>query len=72
MSRDGIEVEVTAQHEEEVIVEPGALKLVVFEMLKASARKESVDSPGSAKFLKIDASYCLCMSDSNTFARTVP
>jgi len=39
MSRDGIEVEVTAQHDEEAIMEPGALKLVVFEMLKASARK---------------------------------
>jgi hypothetical protein len=72
MSRDGIEVEVTAQHDEEAIVEPGALKLVVFEMLKASARKESDDSQGKTKFLKIDASYCRCMSDSNTFARTAP
>jgi hypothetical protein len=40
LSRDGIEVEVTAQHDEEVIVEPGALKRVVFEMLKVTARKK--------------------------------
>ena len=57
MSRDGAEVKVTAQHEDEVMVAPSALKLAVFEMLHASARKDNVDLSGRTKFLKMDTSY---------------
>jgi hypothetical protein len=57
MSRDGTDVEVTAQQDVEVMVEPGALKLFVLGRLKNSARKERTDSPGSVKFLNTDASY---------------
>src|ERR1700733_7985668 len=44
-SRDGTDVDVTAQHDEDVTVAPGALKLLVFGRLKNSARNESTDSP---------------------------
>jgi hypothetical protein len=54
------------------MVELGALKLVVFGRLKNSARKDSMDSPGNAKFLNIDASYCLNASDWSVYAFTWP
>ena len=65
-------MDVIAQHDDEVTVAPGALKLVVLEMLNASARKESVVSFGITKFLKIDASNCRRISPLKVFARTVP
>jgi len=54
------------------MVAPGALKLVVFEILNASARKVMTDSRGSRKDLKMDASYCRWKSDCNVFAFTPP
>jgi len=72
MSREGTEVPVIAQQVDDVIVEPGALKLVVFEMLNASARNESFVSPGMSKFLKNEASYCRRMSDRSVFPFTLP
>ena len=72
MSRDGIEVAVTVQQVDASMVELGALKLVVLGRLKNSARKDRTDSPGKAKFLKIDASYCRNASDCRVFALTCP
>ena len=72
MSRDGMEVEVTVQQDEASIVELGALKLVVFGRLKNSTRNDSTDSPGRAKFLKIEASYCRNASDCRVKAFTCP
>jgi hypothetical protein len=50
----------------------GALKLVVFGRLKNSTRKDSTDSPGKAKFLKTEASYCRKVSDCKVNAFTCP
>ena len=72
MSREGIEVDVTVQQEDASMVELGALKLVVFGRLKNSTRKDSTDSPGREKFLKIEASYCRNASDCSVFALTCP
>ena len=67
-----MDVEVIAQHDEDVTVEPGALKLFVFGKLKNSARKESTDSPVIAKFLNTEASYCRNASDCSVSALICP
>jgi hypothetical protein len=81
MSREGTDVLIIVAPDVVSIValfggptplELGALKLVVFGRLKNSARKDSTDSPGKAKFLKIDASYCRNASDCRVFAFTCP
>jgi hypothetical protein len=67
-----MDVDVTVQHDDASMVELGALKLVVFGRLKNSTRKDSTDSPGRAKFLKTEASYCRNASDCNVKAFTCP
>jgi hypothetical protein len=78
MSREGTDVEVIAQQDDEVTVadgEPagvGALKLLVLGRLKNSARKDRTDSPGREKFLNTDASYWRYRSEFSVYARTCP
>ena len=72
MSRDGTDVAVTVQQHDASMVALGALKLVVFGKLKNSARKDSTDSPGKVKFLKIETSYCRNASDCSVKAFSIP